>query len=90
MAHEVLASVTVILPDDPKEMADGLSVMAGAWSEFLTQLSGNMACEPAVTFQVNETRAKPKPANGGTPRQPRKPRVAAGEDDLLADQAEEK
>lgn len=69
MAHEVLASVRVTLPDGPAEMAGALGEIAEAWSTFLSAFDQYEASRE-VTFNVNETRAK-----GGRPRKPRTPSV---------------
>jgi hypothetical protein len=67
--HEIIASIRVTLPDDPQQMAERLSTVAGAWAEFLAV----MEPQPESTFSVNETRGKPgpKPATNGAPRQRR-------------------
>jgi hypothetical protein len=70
MGHDVIASARVTLPDTPQQMAETLSTIAGAWSEFLAVLDA-LPMQVESTFSVNETRAKPGPkpaANGGTPR----------------------
>ena len=74
MAHEVTASIRVLLPDDPQQMAETLGDIATAWSEFL---AGVDQYGVDIAFTVNETRGKPgpKPAANGVPRQ-RKARTA--------------
>ena len=73
--HEIIASIRVTLPDDPQQMAERLSTVAGAWAEFLAV----MEPQPESTFSVNETRGKPgpKPATNGAPRQ-RRQRATGG------------
>jgi hypothetical protein len=68
--HEIVASIRIALPGDPRQMAEDLSTIAGAWGEFLSAIDLG---ENEATFSVNETRAKPgpKPATNGAPRAPR-------------------
>jgi hypothetical protein len=54
MPHEVHASIQVMLPDDPKGMAETLSDVAAAWANLLAAIP--QLCTP--TFSVNETRTK--------------------------------
>ena len=70
MPHDIIASIRVTLPDNPQQMAEQLSTVAGGWSEFLSSLD---PLQVESTFSVNETRGKPtpKPATNGAPRQRR-------------------
>jgi hypothetical protein len=60
MPHEIHASIRVVLPEAPAEMAGALGDIAEAWSTFLTAFD-QYAASSEVAFSVNETRAKPGP-----------------------------
>jgi len=68
MPHEVIASVRVVLPEAPAEMAGALGDIAGAWANFLTGFDQYEASSE-VTFTVNETRSKPGPKPHRKPRE---------------------
>jgi len=68
MAHEVIASIRVVLPEGPAEMAGALGDIAEAWSTFLTAFDEHKAATEVV-FAVNETRAKPGPKSQRKPRE---------------------
>jgi hypothetical protein len=68
MPHEVIASVRVVLPEAPAEMAGALGEIAEAWSNFLTAFDQYEASSE-VTFTVNETRSKPGPKPQRKPRE---------------------
>jgi hypothetical protein len=60
MPHEILASVRVVLPEGPAEMAGMLGDFAGAWANFLTEFDQYLPSSE-VSFSVTETRSKPGP-----------------------------
>jgi hypothetical protein len=60
MAHEVIASLRVVLPEGHSEMAGALGEIADSWSNFLIAIEEYKASSE-VTFSVNETRSKPGP-----------------------------
>ena len=67
MPHEVIASVRVVLPEAPADMAGALGEIAEAWSNFLGAFD-QYSASSEVTFSVNETRAKPGPKPQRKPR----------------------
>ena len=64
MAHEVIASVRIFLPEPPREMTDKLAEIASAWSVLLDQVK---PADGNTSFSVNETRAKAAPKKRGRP-----------------------
>ena len=82
MAHEIVASIRVALPDDPQQMAEELSTVAGAWAEFLAAM---IPSPTESSFAVNETRGKPgpKPAANGAQRQRKLRASTSGSSPLL-------
>jgi len=77
MPHEVIASIQVLLPDDPKDMAGALASVAEAWASLLAAIEPT-PCTP--TFAVNETRTS------RATRKPRTPRLVSKLIDETADQ----
>ena len=67
MPHEVIASVRVVLPEAPADMAGALGEIAEAWSNFLGAFD-QYAPSSEVSFSVNETRSKPGPKPTRKPR----------------------
>lgn len=65
MPHEVHASIQVMLPDDPAQMAGTLSQIAAAWATLLDKIDPT-PCTP--TFAVNETRTSRAARKPRTPR----------------------
>lgn len=78
MPHEVIASIQVLLPDDPKDMAGALASVADAWANLLAAIEPT-PCTPS--FAVNETRARQANSAPRRTRRGRPPR--------LVEQAEE-
>lgn len=68
MPHEVIASLSVPLPDDPQAMAEALSFIAKTWAAMLGEMGNTDAgwgpLKPQAQLHVNEvrTKAKTKPA----------------------------
>ncbi len=70
MAHELIASIRVALPEEPQKMADALARIATAWGTFTREVG---TPETTLTFAVNETRARG--GNGLRRGRPRKVKI---------------
>ncbi len=79
MAHELIASIRVALPEEPQKMADALARIATAWGTFTREVG---TPETTLTFAVNETRART--GNGLKRGRPRKARMDEPQQGLTA------
>ena len=73
MPHELHASLSVTLPDNPREAADTISIATKAWAECLEKL------EPTgvtADLTINETRSRPAAAGAKRGPKPRAPVTA--------------
>lgn len=73
MPHELHASLSVTLPDNPRELAEAISAVTGAWSELLGRIELH---KPASALAINETRSRPPAAGAKRSPKPRAPVTA--------------
>ena len=73
MPHELHASLCVVLPDGPRELAEAISVATGAWAELLEKLEAH---KPTAALAINETRSRPPAAGAKRGPKPRAPVTA--------------
>ena len=87
MSHEVIASLTIMLPEEPVKMTEALAAVCGCWAEMLNGLGKRGVGGEASTFSVNEVRTRAPSSNGtgATRRRPRKASAPAATAPTLID-----
>ena len=73
MPHELHASLRMGIPDGPRELAEAISLVTGAWAEMLGRLEAH---EPTAALAINETRSRPPAAGAKRGPKPRAPVTA--------------